>query len=219
MPSFRRFRVPLALAPLLLLIAGCGVQLNGMNSSGLQISSHATSVSTTGQLRFTASLPDVSPAAVTWSLASSQNNGSMGIGSIDATGLYTPPSALTSDSISIQITARLKSDPSRSATSTITVTPGFLQSLLPENAALTAGASIEISAQIAEVGGGSVHWNLSDNNAGVLGPSTCSRGPHQYTVCRVMYTAPSLVSAQQSVHVIATVNDTATQSQLHLLLN
>ncbi len=219
MPSFRRFRVPLALAPLLLLIAGCGVQLNGMNSSGLQISSHATSVSTTGQLRFTASLPDVSPAAVTWSLASSQNNGSMGIGSIDATGLYTPPSALTSDSISIQITARLKSDPSQIATSTITVTPGFLQSLLPENAALSAGTSLEVSAQIAEVGAGSVHWTLSDNSAGTLGASTCTHAEHQYTVCHVTYTAPSFVAAQQPVTLIASVNNTATQSRLHLLLN
>jgi hypothetical protein len=219
MSFFRRFCVTAALAPVLLLVAGCGVQLNGMNSAGLLISSPSASVSTTGQLRFKATLPDGSPAAVSWAVTSSQTNASMGIGSIDEAGLYTPPNALASDGLSIQITARLQSDPSRSATNTITVTPGFLQSLLPKNAALTAGASLEISAQIAEVGGGSVHWGLSDSNAGALGPSTCSRGPRQYTVCRVMYTAPSLVPAQQSVHVIATVNDTATQSQLHLLLN
>jgi hypothetical protein len=143
----------------------------------------------------------------------------MGIGSIDTTGLYTPPNALASNSLPVQVTAHLQNDPSRAATNTITVTPGFLQPLLPENASLTAGASLEISAQIAEVDGGSVRWSLSDSNAGTLGSSTCNRGTRQYTVCKITYTAPSLVSMPQLVHVIATVNDTNTQSRLHLLLN
>lgn len=215
----RKFRVPAALTPLLLLIAGCGVQLNGMNSAGLFVSAPAASISTSGQLQFKATLPDGSPAAVSWSITSPQANASMGIGSIDATGLYTPPNALASDSLPVQITAHLQNDPSRVATSTITVTPGFLQPLLPENATLTAGASLEISAQIAEIDGGSVRWALSDNNSGTLGSSTCNRGTRQYTICKITYTAPSLVTAPQSVRVIATINDTNTQSRLHLLLN
>jgi hypothetical protein len=217
--SLQRFRASALLVPLLLLMAGCGVQVSGMNSAGLFLTPATASLSTTEQVRLKAFLPDGSPADVTWSIASSQSNASMGIGSMDASGLYTPPSALASDSLMVQVTAHLQQDPARTATSMITVTPGFLQSLLPENAALAAGASLEISAQIAEVGGGSVHWDVSDSNAGALSSSTCSRGAHQYTVCKVIYTAPALLTAPQAVNVTATVNNTRTQSRVHLLLN
>jgi hypothetical protein len=214
-----KFRVPVALAPLLLLVAGCGVQLSGISSGGFSIAAPAATVSTTGQMHFNAAMPDGTPAAVVWSVASTKTNGSLGAGSIDATGLYTPPNALASDSLTVQIIAHLQSDPSRTANDTITVTPGFLEPLLPENATVAAGAALEISAQIAEINGGSIHWNLSDSNTGTLTQSTCSSGKHQYTICKATYTAPSTLTAKQSLHVIATVNDTNTQARLHLLLN
>lgn len=204
-------------APLFLLAAGCGSFSAG--NGGFSISSSATTVATTGQVQFKAMLLDGSAAAASWSVSSTQNGSSLGGGFIDATGLYTPPNALSSDSISVEVTAHLQSAPSRTASETITVTPGFLQPLLPENAAVAPGTTLEVSAQIAEVNGGTVHWSLSDNAMGTIGQTSCQHGQQQYTLCRASYTASSTVSGSQSAHVIATVNDTNTQARLHLLLN
>ncbi len=206
---------------LLMLAAGCGTSPVGAGNfeNGFAVSTSATSVSTTGQLQFKATLPDGSPVAANWSITSTQNDSSLGTGSIDATGLYTPPNAVSSDSVSVQVTAHLQSDPTRIATETVTVTPGFLQPLMPENATLAAGSTLEISAQIAEVNGGTVHWSLGDGATGTLSQAGCEHGSRQYTICKVSYTAPGTLSGSQSAHIVATVNDTQTQSRLHLLLN
>ena len=215
--SFQSRIHALCAALLIIATAGCGtVTVNGAN--GFAISSTATTVASTGQLQFKATTTEGTPVAANWSVSSTQNSASLGAGSIDATGLYTPPSALSGDSIAVEVTARLQSDPSRTASETITVTPGFLQPLLPENAALSQGGTLEISAQIAEVGGGTVHWSLSDSALGTLTQPNCQHGKQQYTICKVTYTAPGTPAAQ-SVHVIATVNDTNTQAKVHLLLN
>src|SRR5215470_3824427 len=213
-----KFRIYAACAPLLILATGCGTFVAN-SSGGFAISSSAAIGATTGQLQLKATEPDGTPAAVNWSVSGPQNSKSLGAGSIDAAGLYTPPNAVSSDSVAIQIIAHLQNDPSRTASQTITVTPGFLQPLLPENASLAQGGTLEVSAQIAEVDGGTVHWSLSDNAMGTLSQPSCQRGKQQYTVCKISYTAPNSLVALQSVHVIATVNDTNAQAKLHLLLN
>jgi len=205
-------------ASLSVLAAGCGA-FPANNTSGFSVSSTAATVATTGQLQFKAMQPDGSPAAVNWSVSSTQNGASLGAGAIDAAGLYTPPSALSNDSIAVEVTAQLQSDPARTASETITVTPGFLQPLLPENAALAQGGTLEVSAEIAEVDDGTVHWSLSDGATGTLSQPSCQRGKQQYTICKISYTAPGTIAGMQSAHIIATVNDTNTQSTLHLLLN
>src|SRR5580698_5700780 len=189
--AFVKLRLILVLAPLSLLAAGCGSF--PASTGGFAISSSATTIATTGQIQFKATLPDGSAAVVSWS-ASPQNNSSQSAGLIDATGLYTPPNALSSDSVAVEVTAHLESDPSRTASETITVTPGFLQPLLPENAAVAPGTTLEISAQIAEVNDGSVHWSLSDGTMGSIGQTNCQRGSQQYTLCKASYTAPSTFS-------------------------
>ncbi|HYK35639.1 MAG TPA: hypothetical protein VEV40_06735 [Alloacidobacterium sp.] len=201
-----------------MLVAGCGTFPTSIGS-GFTISSSSASVATTGQLQFKSIQSDGSVAAVTWSVSATQNGASLGAGSIDATGLYTPPSALSTDSLAIEITAHLQSDPSRTASEAITVTPGFLQSLLPENAAVSQGATLEVSAQIAEVDDGNVHWSLGGGTSGTLSQPSCQHGKHQYTTCKVSYTAPSTLAGMQSGRVIAIVNHTNTQATLHLLLN
>lgn len=209
-----------ACALFLLAAAGCGVSpINSSSDGAFSISSSAKTVATTGQLQFKATLPNGSPAAVNWSVTSAQNASSLGAGSMDATGLYTPPNALSSDSITVEVTAHLQSDATRVATETIAVSPGFLQPLLPENAALAPGGTLKISAQIAEIDDGTIHWSMSDGAQGTLSQPLCQHGSHQYTTCEILYTAPSTLTGSQSAHVVATVNDSNTQSRLNLLLN
>ena len=218
MLSSCKSRIYTACAALLVFAAGCGT-IPATSTGGFGISSSAATVATTGQLRFKAVQSDGAPAAVNWSARTTQNGAPLGAGSIDATGLYTPPNALSADSISVDVTAHLQSDPSKTASETITVTPGFLQPLLPENAALAPGGTLEVSAQIAEVDSGTVRWNLSDGTTGTLSQPTCQRGKQQYTTCKISFTAPSTFSTLQSVRIIATVNDTNMRSALRVLLN
>lgn len=158
-----------------------------------------------------------------WSVVSGDNASSLGEGHIDATGLYTPPSALSQDIVRIQIAANLKNEPAETASKVVSVTPGFVQSLLPENATLTAGATVEATAEIAEVNAGSVHWSLSAENAnsgdeGILVNESCQRSLDQYTTCKAIYTAPSSPS-NDTVYLKASVDGSATTVPLKILLN
>jgi hypothetical protein len=137
--------------------------------------------------------------------------------------MYTPPAALSQDTVRIQIAAHLKSDPLEAASTVVSVTPGFVQSLLPENAALTARASLEATAEIAEVNAGSVHWTLtgdagSGSDEGTLSDTSCERSLDQYTTCRISYTAPSS-PARGIVYLHATVDGSAATAPLKILLN
>jgi hypothetical protein len=210
------------LPPLLLAIAGCGVgQYSGVGANGgaFSIASSANSVLTNGRVQFSATLPTGEPAAVTWSVAGGENAQSLGEGHIDADGLYTPPSSLSRDSAEIRILATLKSDPTAQASDLLIVNPGFVQSLLPENAALTPNSSAEVTAEIAEVGAGSVEWSLSNATAGVLTNSGCSHSLDQYTTCKVTYTAPGVIAAKETIYLSASVNGGGTASPLKILLN
>ncbi len=158
-----------------------------------------------------------------WSVTGGENASSLGEGHIDASGLYTPPSALSQDAVRIQIAAHLKDAPLQAASAVVSVTPGFVQSLLPENAALTPGSTLEVTAEIAEVNAGSVHWSLSTDavagsDAGTLSNTSCQRSLDQYTTCKVSYTAPSL-SAKSTVYLKASVNGSAIPAPLKILLN
>jgi hypothetical protein len=222
----RRQKFAFLLPCLLLSIAGCGVgQFSGLsaNSGAFSIASSANAIQTNGRVHFTALLSSGEPANVSWSIAEGENASSLGEGHIDAKGLYTPPSALSLDHVQIRILATLKSDPSSQASEMVTVTPGLVQSLLPENAALTPGSAVEVTAEIAEVNAGSVDWSLnqpsSNQASGALTNTSCQHSLDQYTTCKVTYTAPGAISGRETVYLSASVNGTAVASPLRILLN
>ena len=102
--------------------------------------------------QFSATLVGGGPAAVTWSVTG--GDASAGAGTISATGQYIPPSYLTADRVQVLVTATLVANPEVKATSALTLTPGFLQPLTPENVALGANGSTTITGYLAEAGGG-----------------------------------------------------------------
>ena len=138
------------LAPALLVLAGCtaghvtadpsngsfsispGVGAIDTNCTGC----NSTTVQGASVRQFTATLAGGGPAEVTWSVAG--GDATSGPGSINASGQYTPPSYVTADRAEVVVTATLAENPSLRAYSVLTVTPGFLQPLTPENAALGA---------------------------------------------------------------------------------
>jgi hypothetical protein len=225
----RKFSLLLATA--LLTLAGCGGGLRGANSTNSAFSvtprtgsidtnctgCNATNAQGASVHQFAATLPNGSPAEVTWSVSS--GDATSGPGSITASGQYTPPSYLTADRAAVVVTATLIADPSQKAYSVVTVTPGFLQPLTPENLALGANGTASITGILAEAGGSArIRFALAGSSSGSgeglgsLGATLCQHNSQAFTSCTVTYTAPSWVRATGATYVVATVGGGASAS-------
>ena len=235
----RLFRSLFAIgAPAVLVIAGCGggPSSNPSNPT-FSISPSTTTIDTNGQVQFSATLTNGQPATnVNWVVSTGTNDSStLGEGSIGSTsGLYFPPSALSKDSVQIQVQANLTTNIFQTATAVVTVTPGFIQTVTPENATIANGGTVALTATIAELGGGSVNWSLGTTPAGGASPGSAggsisgtscqnsgginSSNPY-YTFCNATYTAPSAVPSQAIYAIGAVAADSATTSFSKLLLN
>jgi len=182
----RAFRLLVAAAfPLLLLLAGCGggtIASNNASNGTFSITPGSVSIDTNcagcnaksssgGAVeQFSATLVSGGAATVTWSI-SAGGDANSGRGSIDSsTGQYIPPSYLTADRVQVTVTAALTSNPSLKASTVVTITPGFLQPLTPENAALGANGALTVTGYIAEAGGSTgITWNLANKSNGTSG--------------------------------------------------
>jgi hypothetical protein len=181
-------------------------------------------------------LTNGSPAKVTWSVEG--GDATSGPGSINSSGQYTPPSYLTADRSEVVVTAALEANPSLRASSVLTVTPGFLQPLTPENVALGANGSVAITGVLAEAGGtAGIHFDLSGMSTGQgggqggiqsvrrgsLGAVSCQRDSQAFTFCTVTYTAPASVQTTGATYVVATVSgassSTASKTSAVVLVN
>lgn len=174
--------------------------------------------------QFSATLNTGNPAEVEWSV--SGGDAVAGAGTISATGQYTPPTYLTADRVPVIVTAALKSDLAVRATSVLVVTPGFLQPLTPQNAALGPGGSLTVSGVLAEAGGdASIHFALagasggSSGGVGTLSAESCQHSAKAFTTCTVTYIAPSLVSGTSVTYLVATAGGAASRVEAPILLN
>ena len=230
------------LAPLLVsfaaLLAGCGAGPVTATSSGSAftitpgsalidtnctgcnaVSSRGTSVH-----HFSAALNSGQPANVTWSVGG--GDPISGAGSINGEGQYRPPSYLTRNSAEVLITAALKSNPTVHASARLTLTPGFLQPLTPENVALGANGTTTITGFVAESGGSNgIQFALANTPSGdgggqgTLGTPYCQRSPKSFTSCSVSYTAPATITSTTLTYVVASVPGSSAHTDVAVLLN
>ncbi len=223
--------------PPLVFLAGCvsGPPSNGSSSGTLAVLPGAGTIDTnctgcnatnsSGGLaeQFAATFDGGAPN-VNWTV--SGGDASAGPGTINSNGQYTPPSYLTANSVSVTVTAALISSPSTTATATLTVTPGFLQPLTPENAALGATGTVTITGYIAEAGGTTgINYAVaststgSSGGQGSVGSSSCTRSSTAFSYCTVMYTAPASFTATASTYVVATIGTSTSKEATEVLLN
>jgi hypothetical protein len=207
----------MAAAALPFVLAGCGVgsarTMQPINTA-LTLAGGETSIDTNctgcnathaggGAVnRITSMQADGGPADVTWTLSGGDTKA--GAGSMNSAGEYTPPGFLTADRVEVTLTAQLKSDPSITATTHLSITPGFLEPLAPENAAVAPGGTITLSGRLAQAGGNTairfaVAAGTRESAAGTLGPVECTHARDTFTTCTVTYTAPTTVDAAGSV--------------------
>ena len=111
-------------------------------------------------------------------------------------------------------------------TAVLTVTPGFLQPLTPENAALGANGSLTITGYLAEAGGSArINYALSSTASGSSGgqgslsSTSCTRNSTAFTYCTVTYTAPPTISATAGTWIVATVGSSSSRTSSEVLLN
>ena len=223
-------------APALVVLAGCGGGVVTANPSNgmFSISPGVRTIDTncngcngaTAQgaavEQFAAMLTGGSAAKITWLV--SGGDATSGPGSIASNGQYTPPSYLTADRVQVVVTAAL--DSGARASAVLTVTPGFLQPLTPENAALGANGQVTITGYLAEAGGSTnIEFALSNTATGSTGgqgslsPTNCQRSSQAFTFCTVTYTAPATIPATGATYVVATVGGSAARAESAVLLN
>jgi hypothetical protein len=222
--------------PSALVLAGCGGSVSGGSNGEFSVSPdtaaidtnctgcNSTASSSSPVEQFTATLSGGGAATVTWTVSGGDANS--GAGSISATGQYTPPSYLTANSVQVTVTATLTSSPSVKAAAELTITPGFLQPLTPENVSLGSGGTATITGYIAEAGGSTgINYALSSSvtgssgGQGSLGTPSCTRSANAFTYCTVAYSAPSAVSATGATYVVATVGTSSSKTSAEVLLN
>jgi len=224
------------LPAVLLAVAGCAGGMVAADSAGTSFSiSPGTSVIDTSCTgcnvsgrqgtpveQFRTSLPADEGAEVTWKV--SGGDARSGPGTINASGEYVPPNYLTADRVQVLVTATSSSG--ATATSVLTVTPGFLQPLTPENSAMGTNGQVTVTGVLAEAGGeAGISFALansptgSSGGQGALGPTTCQRPSQAFTQCRVTYTAPSAIATTGVTYVVATAGSSAAKAAVDLLLN
>ncbi len=223
--------------PVFILISGCGGSASGGGGGGgtsltvapgtVSIDTNCTGCNTSTSSgatveQFTATQSGVA-AAVTWSVSGGDTNA--GPGTISSNGQYTPPPYLTANSVQVTVKATLTAG-TGSSSATVTVTPGFLEPLSPENAAVGASGTLAVSGYISEAGGSTgINFALSNTatgssgGQGTLGTTSCTRGSSQFTRCSVTYTAPSSITANAPVFVVGTVGTSTSKTAAQILLN
>jgi len=225
------------LAPVLLFAAGCatgGVSANPSNATfsiapgTSSIDTNCTGCNATSSQgstveQFTATLSGGGAASVTWSVSGGDPNS--GAGSITSHGQYTPPGYLTEDRAQVVVTATLESNTATTATAVLTITPGFLEPLTPENAAISANGQATITGYLAEAGGSAaINYVLSNTAAGSsggqgsLGQVNCTRSISAFTYCSVVYTAPATITSTGATYIVATTGEVS-KAVSELLLN
>ncbi len=225
--------------PIFVLLAGCGGTTSGTSSNGtFSVSPGSASIDTnctgcnnvnnsgTAVEQFSATLNGGGAASVNWTVSGGDLNA--GAGSISSSGQYTPPPYLTADSAKVTVTATLASGTGMGSTAsaTLTVTPGFLEPLSPENVALGSSATVTVTGYIAEAGGSTgINYAVSNSptgssgGAGSLGSTSCTRSSNEFTRCSVTYTAPGTISATAATYVVGTIGTSSSKTSSQVLLN
>jgi RHS repeat-associated protein len=134
--------------------------------------------------QFGATVVNTTNQTVTWTISPAA------VGTITASGVYTAPSTIsTLQTVTVVATSIVSVSASGSAT--ITLSPPVAVSVAPSTATLYGGQTEQFAASVVNAGNTAVTWAISPSGVGTID----SNG---------LYAAPSTITGQQSVTVIAT---------------
>ncbi|MBI3405537.1 MAG: DUF4091 domain-containing protein, partial [Acidobacteria bacterium] len=153
-------------------------------------------LSTGSSLTFTATVTGSANTAVNWSV-NGIAGGNSSIGTINAAGLYSSPAIVPTPN-TVTITATSQADPTKSSSTTLTISAGVVVSVTPPSVTLTnnpQGSQLFV-ATVSGTANTAVNWSLS--GAGCAGATCGTITPGG------LYTAPALVPVPGTVTVTAT---------------
>lgn len=136
--------------------------------------------------QFTASVTGTTNTAVIWSVTPAT-------GSISAGGLYTAP-ATVSSATTVTVKAASQADPTKSATTTLTVTPAVAVTLTSSRTSLEASQTATLTAAVTGTTNTTIAWSMNPSTLGTLSTSGLT----------AVYTAPATNTTQQTVEITAT---------------
>jgi len=154
------------------------------NTVSISISPNSGALYAGQTQQFTANVINAINPSVTWSVTPS------GIGSINSTGLYTAPASIATQQ-TVTVTATSVADNTKSASATVTLYPPIVVSIAPTTAGLTLSQKQQFTANVVNTSNTAVTWSSSPAGVGSLDGTG-------------LYTAPSVISAQQTITVTAT---------------
>jgi hypothetical protein len=155
-------------------------------------------------------LPPGVDTSVTWSI-------NPALGSIDDTGLYTPPSSLPSWK-GLKVTATSVADPTKSASAQVWVFPPVSVTITPPSATLRAGREQDFTAWVANAAG-AVTWRVTPAGMGTLQSSTGTDPVTFKPIAIGRYFAPGTIASAQTVTLTATsVNDNTKSASAQIVL-
>jgi len=175
---------------LLITVSGCGSgTLAAPPVVSLAISPYTVVLSAGTTQQFTAIVNGTSQTAVTWSVVGCAGTA---CGTISTSGLYTAPSLIPS-AATVTVVATLQSDDTKSAKATVNHVP--LQINIPETVLyLGGGETHQFTATVTGHPNTAVTWSLSGCTGAACGTITPTG----------LYTAPSRISSEAMITVVAT---------------
>lgn len=154
-----------------LLIAACGTQVSSQSSSQpvtISLSPSAETVETGNQLKLSVTVGGTYDPYLDWSV-NGVAGGNSTIGTVSSTGLYTAPDVVPSDtggSADVTVTVALRSDPTKSASSTLTIWGLGSVKVSPSTVTVPAGATQQFTASMPSTFAPNFYWSLTSNPGG-----------------------------------------------------
>lgn len=169
---------------------------------GISVSPTTAQVGVSAQKQFSATVTGSSNTAATWTITGVGCAGNI-CGTVSPAGLFTAPAGPPNPPF-LSVTATSVADPTKSASSTVTIVPVVNVTISPTLAKLAPSASRQFSAQVTGSSNTSVSWSVS--GTGCAG-SSCGK-----VTAAGLYTAPAIVPNPAVVTVTATSKADTTKS-------
>lgn len=204
LPSFlQRFHLALPATAGLAVTLACGGGGGGSTSTpptpgpvSVTVGPLTANLAVGGSQTFTATVTNTTNQAVTWSL----QEGAAG-GSLNASGLYTAPAAISGTTATFHVVATSVADSSKSGMATVTVFVPVAVSLTPPSCTLGLGGTQQFTPTVANATNPAVTWSIQESG---------SSGNISATG---LYTAPASISGTSATfHVVATSVQDSTKS-------
>ena len=163
------------------------------SSVAVSISPTEAQVTAGAQKQFTATVTGTTNSAVSWSVVGSGCSG-VACGSISTSGLYTAPTS-TPTPPQVSVTATSVADPTKSATSSVTIIPEVSVTVSPSTVQLPVLGHQQFTATVTGSSNTSVTWRIAGGCIGAACGTISASG---------VYTAPPAVPSPAQVSVTAT---------------